>query len=360
MFLDLQQLRRAWSARSQTGLAPKEFARYFREEYPTARLGCTFRPESFDSPEQACEALELLRIWGLSAVRIGIRWSRVQSHPHERLHLGNYFQVLDKALELGFELTLNVGPVKSAGWPEQFIPEAVEQVCHLQKGQGIYLEHNLATHALEYFDKLLKALVRRYPPGSFVALQPDNECFKQFGVLELTASSEYLSVLIGRINKHYPGVPILLNSSGRREVRQILNFQRLADLTNPLILGYNYYFVTDTTASLYPWCRYVDDFVRMNLDTPRLSYVGENLTYEITECQAEPWGRAQWPGSDYEAFLYALTRCGQAARTQPQDIYVVRLWGVEKLLKKQLQNELSEEQKKIIKALVELAKTAQA
>lgn len=351
MFLDLHQLRLALAARRLTTLSPVEFAARFREEYPSARLGCTFRPESFDSFEQACEALEVLAEWGLTAVRIGVRWSRVQAHPHERLALDDYFRVLDKALELGLEVTLNVGPVKSAGWPEQFIPDSVEQVCHLQKGQGIYLEHNLAAHALEYFEKLLKTLAKRYPPGTFVALQPDNECFKQFGVLELTASNEYLIALIEKINKYYPHAPILLNSSGRREVRRILNFQRLSALTNPLILGYNYYFVTDATAGFYPLCRYVDDFVRMNLDTPRLSFTGSNLTYEVTECQLEPWGRAKWPGEDYEAALYALTRCGQVTQTQNQSKYVVRLWGVERLLKKHLHRDLTAKQQKILRVL---------
>ena len=358
MFLDLRQLTLALEVGRSTHLSPAKFATYFEREFPSVVLGGTFRPESFDSFAQAEEALEILETWGLKAVRIGIRWSRVQTHPHGKLRLGEYFRVLDKALELGFEVTLNVGPIKSAGWPEQFIPEAVERVCQIQKGDCVFLDHDLAAHALEYFDKLLEALAKRYPAGTFVALQPDNECFKQFGVLELTASPEYLRTLVEKINRHYPDTPLLLNSSGRREVREILNFQRLSGLTNPLIIGYNYYFVTDTTAGFYPLCRYVDDFVRMNLDTPRLSYVGENLAYEITECQAEPWGQATWPGNDYEAFLYALGRCGQAARTQSQDRYVVRLWGVERLLKRRLSSDLTPEQKKIVRVLKALKKNS--
>ena len=359
MFLDLHQFTQALRGRQRTNMSGEEFVSYYQQEFPNVRLGCTFRPESFNSFAQAKEALTLLREWGLSAVRIGIRWSRVQDHPHEKLHLEEYFRILDRALELGLEVTLNVGPIKSAGWPEQFIPPSIEQVCHIQKGDCVFLDHDLAAHALEYFDRLLLALAVRYPPGTFAALQPDNECFKQFGVLELTASPEYLRTLIEKINCHYPGIPLLLNSSGRREVREILNFQRLSGLTNPLILGYNYYFVTDATAGFYPLCRYVDDFVRMNLDTPRLSYTGENMTYEITECQAEPWGRAKWPGNDYEAFLYALVRCAQVARTQAQGEYVVRLWGVERLLKKCLSpDSLTAAQGKIVDLLKTWSKTA--
>lgn len=355
MFFDFRQLLLAVQTTPLLSLEPSRYARYFQNNFGKVRLGCTFRPEDFASFSEALEALPLLRKWGIQEIRIGIRWSRVQTDYTQSLALTDYFRVLDKALTLGFGVTLTLGPVKSAGWPEQFIPRPIEDACGLQKGGQIVLGDRLSEYALDYFDRLLARLQKRYPPGSFVALQPDNECFKPFGHLALTASNPYLQTLLGRIGEAYPNTPILLNSSGRREVFQILNFWNSADISRPLIIGYNYYFVTAATAFAYPFSRYADDFVRMHFNTPSLNYTQADLTYEITELQAEPWGRAWWPGNDYRAFLYALTRAGQTSANLSQKTYTVRLWGVERLLQRALRAGLDFEQQKIIRLLEALA-----
>jgi hypothetical protein len=355
MSIDLPQLYKALISTNKIGLDTTRFISHYHNKYSSIVLGSTFRPESFSSIDEALHALDEVHKLGIKEIRTGIRWSRVEKVRGE-LQLEDYFRVLDKMMSLNMNITLNLGPIKSAGWPEQFIPEWVHHQCEIHKGDCIDLDHDLATHALEYLELLCTKLSSRYPHNlrNFVAIQPENECFKKFGKLELTSSESYLARVIEIINNNYPNIDILLNSSGRRDMQPITQFINNHSFTNQFILGFNYYFVTDSTAWAYPYVRYFDDFVINDRNSLKLNYQMKNLQYEVSECQFEKWGRALWAGQDIPALKYALLRCGQASLETTQSKYVIRLWGIEELCKRILHKTATKEQKEIIKIIQSL------
>ena len=343
--MDFLQLREAWRSQEVLTLTPQAFAHKYTDSYPYIELGGTFRPESFNTMSDAIDAWKVIRDLGFRHVRTGIRWSEVEAEKGV-YKLDEYFEFLDQLVADGVTITLNIGPIKSAGWPEQFIPKWVFDECDVIKGACVYNQDQLARFGLHYLEGLLQKLKVRYGNTAFDVIQPENESFKKFGKLELTMSDEYLATVTALINSYFPKVDIMLNSSGRREVRQIINFINFHDFSNRFIIGYNYYFVSNANAWLYPAVRYFDDFVRTTIDTTSLGYQQDNLVYEISECQFEKWGKAQWPGDDYEALLYALWRSAQASIRQ--ESYVVRLWGLEKFARKILSGKLTDDHHKII------------
>jgi hypothetical protein len=355
MAIDINQLRLALSTLTHTKLLPEDFTRYYTSFGYNIDLGGTFRPEDFDSTEHALTGLEALNSIGIKKLRLGIRWSRVQPKP-DKIDLSMYFPILDYMVKNKFEITLNIGPIKSAGWPEQFIPDWVLAKCDITKGSRVQCDSELGKYAIEYLEKVSQALSKKYKSKDFIIIQPENECFKKFGELELLASEEYLVKVVETINKHFDTPKILFNSSGRREVKQFIAFINKSKLENQFVLGYNYYFVTDSTAKSYVYTRYFDDFVMTHFDTPKIRYTQENIEYETSECQFEPWGRAKWPGNNYEAFTYGLLRCLQVARGCKQKKYLVRLWGVENLAKNILKDDLTDEHKLIIQLIKNLNK----
>ncbi len=355
MFIDFNQFFQALSSRDHLNSEPKDFMSSYYKKFPAAVLGCTYRPESMGSQEAAIDGLDDLKKLGIQEVRLGLRWNKIEKSPN-KLNLSYYEPIIEKLLKQKAKISLNIGPIKSAGWPEQFIPDWVSNECTIRKGQCIHVGDDIAIRALDYTDRLLKTLHHKYGEDAFTSIQPENESFKKFGTLQTTSGKDYLNELIRLVDLYYPKIPILLNSAGRSNIYQIFQFIKKYGNHKKFIVGYNYYFVTDTNYKFYPGVRYFDDFVRMKFTSPPMNLVPPQVKFEVSECQFEKWGRAMWPGDSYEAFCYALWRSGQAIPAG-QDEFVIRLWGVEKLIKKIRSHKLTEEHDKIISAIQMLSKS---
>lgn len=348
MLLDISQLFQAVRAGIRTNVDSNEFLTRYKSRFPNVAVGCTYRPESIGNLEKNLEALSHLYTLGIKEVRLGLRWSEIET-TKGKLDLSLYKLIIQDLLDHGCNLTLNIGPIKSAGWPEQFIPDWVYGECSIEKKQCVVPGDELAGRSMHFLNLLLSQLVEEFGNNFCTKIQPENECFKEFGTLELTASPEYLQQVIEIINTHLDNPEILLNSSGRRDLPAIMDFVEWSGLSNKFVAGYNYYFVFDSNSKFYPHIRYSDDYVRIEWDTPKLGQVMPNISYEVSEMQFEPWGDAWWPGNDFDAFAYGMWRCGQVSRGQ--NPFVVRLWGIEKLLKKMMKEELTAQHKEIISVL---------
>lgn len=354
MFIDIRQLNKAFTSKKYLDLSPQEFANHYTKAFPNVVLGCTFRPESMGSVEDISDCLTELKKLGIGQVRLGLRWNRIEKKPGV-IDLSFYKPIITKLLKQNAKICLNIGPTKSAGWPEQFIPDWVLNECDIKKKQCIHIGDDIAVRALDYTDRLLKILSEEFGEKAFASIQPENEGFKEFGLLKTTVGEDYLNETVRLIEIYFPATPVMLNSAGRTNIFQIYQFIKKNKRQSDYTVGYNYYFVTDSNYKLYPLVRYFDDFVRMSFTSPSLTTLPPGVATEISECQFEKWGRAQWPGNNYEAFCYALWRSGQAAPAG-QDKFVVRLWGVEKLIKKIRSQKLTKEHEKIIE-LIKLLQT---
>ncbi len=68
---------------------------------------------------------------------------------------------------------------------------------------------------------------------------------------------------------------------------------------------------------------------------------------EVTEAQMEPYGHFQQPGNEVRDLRYMLQRCFDYV-LDPKEPALVRLWGVEELVKKMLIGDLTDEHRQII------------
>ncbi len=72
----------------------------------------------------------------------------------------------------------------------------------------------------------------------------------------------------------------------------------------------------------------------------------QNLGFEIevTEAQMEPWTFIQTPGNSASELRYLIQRCGLGVLAADQsNSDLIRLWGIEQLVEKFIQNEQTEE-----------------
>jgi hypothetical protein len=92
-------------------------------------LAGNFIPERFDTPDQAMDGLKIIvEEWNIKDLRMGIRWSTVDKTPDtNKLDLSHYTPFLDYCFEKNVKIVLSLGPIKSPGYPEEYIPWHVWQ-----------------------------------------------------------------------------------------------------------------------------------------------------------------------------------------------------------------------------------------
>jgi hypothetical protein len=71
---------------------------------------------------------------------------------------------------------------------------------------------------------------------------------------------------------------------------------------------------------------------------------------EVTEGQAEPYGKFTEPGNSARDFRFLLLRCLEKV-LDPSAPKLLRIWGVEELTKHMLRNELTREHHQIIEMI---------
>lgn len=326
------------------------------------QIGASFNPEHWvfeNNHDVAKHAFDILtNEFKIKEIRLAIRSSDVVEEDYS-LNFWAYDYFISQAIERNAIICLNVGPVKTMRWPEQTISHRL--LAKLSTPQPprsvIRLDSEIATVSLEYLRNLLEIIKKQFG-DTFAILQANNEPFNPFGVFEWEMSVEFEKKCIETIWEFFPGRKILLNSNGRRDLKNIMKLisQFESTMQHLFIIGINYYYKS-------PDHRYIP--ILRNLDNVTLSplcstslpqlrkfKLGKNIAVEISELQFEPWmGLYESPGNSYAEFVKTLNRSRDIFAKTAQENGVVRLWGIEQLLVKMIKGELTEEHRKMIEAL---------
>jgi hypothetical protein len=139
-------------------------------------------------------------------------------------------------------------------------------------------------------------------------------------------------------------------------VRDVLFNLRRADesYAGKLVSGFDFHYRTPNRDS-YPIVRHFD---QISYARPGIGGTNDNIIdsreagyrIEVTEGQMEPYGHFEQPGNDSTDLRYMLQRCIDHV-LDPDAPALVRVWGVEELVKKMRAGELTDEHRRIIELL---------
>jgi hypothetical protein len=174
------------------------------------RLGLNFRPRQCEDlaldPRQTL--LSLLEL-PFEVIRLAAYWDRITPEPGVRDHSELDWQ-LEAAERAGKQVIVNVGAVKSFGYPEYFVPDHVLD-APLPEGQLITPESHprLLDAAVEH----LGELVARYADRrSTIAWQVEHDAVDPLGMEHSwRLSRAFVQQEVDAVRRTDPGRPVLLN-----------------------------------------------------------------------------------------------------------------------------------------------------
>ncbi len=344
-----------------------QYLAYYSSEFENIRIGCSFSPDLIDqiykvengiqnvTVEQKLEILKILiHEYGMQDIRLGIKWSKVVT-AHGKLDFSSYHPYLEYCLSHKVAVCLNIGPIKTFGWPEEYVPNHILDSIK-DSDRTVDLSSKIAKYALEYLDILLSHIKKTYTKKQLqylTIIQPENEAFNVFGKQEFVLTPDYLYEVIKKIVTVFPDKKILINSSETHNLPEITQIIKQSKTQNEIsvdqfIVGINYYYNLPYFLKI-PKLGPVDNITIANIFQRRThEYNKRNakkLGYaiEVTEAQFEQWGSAYLsPGNSHHEAKYLLARI--AENILIKDIGgVIRLWGFERYAKKQLDNTLTQD-----------------
>ncbi len=342
-----------------------EFLARHARDLSRLTLGASFAPEQWrldaESQHDALDALALvIGELGLRQLRLGIRWRRAVG-ANGVIDLTAYAPYIERCLESGATVCLNVGPIRTFRWPEEHVPDAVlDSLPRVPaKGASIGPDDPLAVAALDYLDRLLDRLRTEYGPTAFASIQVENEPFYRFPPRDWRLSPSYLQQVARHIDAAYPDADLLVTSAGRLDLRAIRELFAALTASEPrfagrLVSGFDFHYQTPYRDSL-PVVRYFDQiaYARPFTATPEQNLRwarADGYRIEVTEGQAEPYGHLQEPGNSAKHLRFLLLRCLDRV-LDPRAPALIRLWGAEELAKKRQRHELTSEHRAIIELL---------
>jgi hypothetical protein len=171
-----------------------------------------------------------------------------------------------------------------------------------------------------------------------------NEVFHGAGRFRWTMSERYLTELIDIIygSGYFQNASLLVNSAQGRNLERIADFFRFLIRTRPalkgrLTSGFDLYpflppvikfpVLTQIHANVRRVLRNWDAEVATNLR--RAHHPEHGFRIEVTEAQAEPFGRNQIVGNSLPHFQHVLAQCIDRILDPTQDQSVIRLFGIE-------------------------------
>jgi glycosyl hydrolase family 42 (putative beta-galactosidase) len=272
------------------------------------RLGISFRPRQ-------CEALDLdprstlatLLSYPYDVIRISAYWDRVEPAAAE-FDSGELDWQLDAAEQAGKQVVVCLGPVKSFGYPEYFVP-AHRLDAPLPEGRRV----DGASHPalLDATTAYLARLVERYRDReAIIAWQVEHEAVDPLGVEHSWRLADtFVRQEVAAVRAADPSRPVVLNGflptstavlasqwwRTRDQGDSVVLAERSAD-----IVGIDSY-PRHAVAAIGPWSVYLDGATgvlpalrRQRLLT-RCAADGREVV--VTEGQAEPWEAVTVPPS---------------------------------------------------------------
>lgn len=374
-------LPRQYRTHKNADLPLEQYLSYYHEKFKGVTIGCSFDPdlvaqmyerENHERNLSVEKVLHVLKVlihdFGITEIRLGIKWNRVVNEKGN-FDFSYYHPYLDYCLTNNINVCLNIGPIKTFGWPEEFVPQHI--LDKNENSSSIVLKNSeLGKCAINYLDILLKHLQTSYSKqklDSIKIIQPENEAFNVYGKQKFVLSDEYLIEVIKNVNSIFPDKKILISSSETRDIKSILRvFKKVVDARNiqykKLIIGINYYYNLPQFVKV-PLLGPVDNITFSNLmqrnthteNIKRAQKLGYGI--EVTEAQFEQWGRVYLsPGYSHHEAKYLLARCVDNILDSNSG-GIIRLWGFERYAKKKLENTLSNDHKKNLELIQRINST---
>lgn len=366
----LRNIYHLYSAHKNSNLKFEDFIRRYQAELSQINIGCSLNPEHqvFESIEDSQRrkkkifdcAKFIVEDLEMTEIRLSIRWNRV--FENGKINFAYYNDIFRYFLNQNVKICLNIGPIKTMRWPEEHVPSEILNVIKKvpKKGSVIRVEDELAQLSIKYLEQLLKLLKNTFSEtqlNKIISWQLNNEAFNKFGEHKWITSLELESEFIKIVKRAFPNSKILLNSSGRNNMRKNLELIKKTEFDpSSFILGYNYYYKVPGQAENFI-LKYLDNLILTNpfsIGTRRLKQLSSRQDFEIevAELQAEPWLHLKSPGNSAKEFKFAIIRSIQDMLNLDQsEKSVIRYWGIEELIIKFLTNEISDEHKEIFEII---------
>lgn len=351
---------RQYRTHKNADLSLDEYWKKYHKKFHNVKIGCSFDPDLvkslYSSQVSQAHILSVLRVlihdFGMKDIRLGVKWSKAVDEKGN-FDFSYYKSYLDYCLSNNVNVCLNVGPIKTFGWPEEYIPQKLADL--VMPNDYIELDSKITANALEYLQDLLAYIKKSYSKRqlqNLIIIQPENESFNEFGKLRLQLSEEYVTETIKMIHNVFPDKKILLSSSETKNVAKIVSIiERVADKNlspSQFICGINYYYNLPSFLNV-PLIGPIDNITVSNIlqrqtaganikSSRRLGY-----TIEVTEAQFEQWGRAYLsPGNSFHEAKYLFARIVENI-LDPKEGGLIRLWGFERYAKKMLDGTMTHE-----------------
>lgn len=308
-------------------------------KYNNLQIGSSFVPEVEQDQAMRLKMLEFYKDLGLNQVRFAIRWNVVEAAGS--FEESYYMELLDQCVD-DFEVVLNVGPYKTAAWPEVHSPDYIDVT-----EKTIDAECQECKIGLKYLKKLLTSIKKRY--GDKINIfQPENESYNPFGDKRTTFNTAYIRKVISTIKDFYPSCTILLNSNGVYDYRKII--RTIDDLDGNFVVGTDLYYDSISIPKFF--VKKIDNlwkvpFVHKSYSSLNNYLLKKGWSHQITEAQFEPWGPRKRPGNNYEDFLFLLDRCMEGLETNKTGFNQVNLWGAWHLSRFFINNNATKDHQKI-------------
>jgi hypothetical protein len=313
------------------------------------QLGFSFRPPQVDAfGLDARSTLDQVLAYPFQLIRLGAYWNRIERGPGE-FDPGELDWQVGAAEKAGKQIVVCVGPLKTFGYPEFFVP-AHHLVTPLREGAVVTPETQ--TELLAAALAFVRRIVERYRHRTaIVAWQVEHEAVDPLGVEHSwRLSANFVKQEVDAVREADPTRPIMMNGflptstpvrfqqwwSTRDQGDSLAVAQQLAD-----IVGIDYYprhaLFTIGGRTLYlegeeSWGnqrRRRELFSWARTHTRRLM---------ISEGQAEPWEAVTVPPSPRGHSMYSCTpelvienynRCMSWAREADFRLDAYIFWGAE-------------------------------
>jgi hypothetical protein len=359
--IDLREQQKTWAEASRSN---ESFFQRHAYDLNRLTLGASFAPEQWSTrPEGYQEATRALRTviedLNLRQIRLGLRWNRSLNEA-DQIDLRRYHPFLEYCLSQGAEVCLNVGPIKTFRWPEEHPPRnVISSLERIPPAEAlIYPWDPLGTQALDYLGRLTAQLQSSYG-SAFSSIQIENEPYFAFGIHKWRLSQAYMLQAAQTVLEAFPETRLLVTSSGRLNLGSIKDLflsllARDRSLVGRLVSGFDYYYkspVRDSESIIrhFDPISYAKPFTTScegHINDSRV--IGFSI--EVTEAQAEPYGKFTTPGNSVKDLRYVILRCLDKVLDSRQPA-LIRLWGVEELVKRMQRGALTDDHRQMIEII---------
>jgi glycosyl hydrolase family 42 (putative beta-galactosidase) len=315
-------------------------------------LGVSFRPLQADALGlDARTTLDTLLAYPFQLIRLGAYWDRIEPAPGA-FSLDTLDWQIDAAERAGKRIILNVGAVKTFGYPEYFAPKH-----HLQHPlrEGALVSPAAHRSLLDAATAFISRIVERYRDRpSIVAWQVEHEAVDPLGMEHSwRLSAAFVQEEVTAVRAADPTRPVMMNGflptsspvrlqqwwRTRDQGDSLAVAQHLAD-----IVGVDYY-PRHALFSLGARAVYLSGSVRRQRRWARLLAwaAAHGRRVMISEGQAEPWEAVTTPPSPHGQTMYSCppeqvianyNDCVGWAKPGAASLYAYLFWGAEYWLRR--------------------------